>query len=377
MISAAQPIASLEDLRDHLQYAIGIELTTIPAYLYALYSIEPGSNSAATSTIQSVVLEEMLHMTLAANVLNAIGGIPSTAPGATGESPVPKYPASVPFIADLGIIHLQPFSPATVEMFMAIEMPSEATPSAGAEQYSSIGAFYQAVEVGLRQWATPEVFAAAATSRQGCQVDSALYYGGAGELNDVKSLEDALEALRRITHEGEGIRAAVLKETAASHEISGASTPGRLPLGFHVEDLDVMGYGWKMYSHYARFKEIRAGRTFSTDQLVEEVPRGDVLPVDWRRVRPMMVDPKAADFVETDAFDALKSMNLRYTDLVNHLYAGFNGDRTSIPAATTAMWVLRYQIQSLANTPSPLNSALRLGPPFEYVRPDQESPLSL
>ena len=99
-LSPAEPIRNLEELRNHLQYAVGIELATIPAYLYALYSIEEGTNTAVAEVIQSVALEEMLHMTLAANVLNAIGGEPSPDPvtGPEVRNPIPVYPAMVPFI---------------------------------------------------------------------------------------------------------------------------------------------------------------------------------------------------------------------------------------------------------------------------------------
>ena len=45
------------------------------ASLSALFSIRNGSDYAAT-IIHSVVVEEMLHMTTAANVLNAVGGAP-------------------------------------------------------------------------------------------------------------------------------------------------------------------------------------------------------------------------------------------------------------------------------------------------------------
>lgn len=40
-------IASLESLREHLQWAIELEHSTIPPYLGALYSIEPGRNFEA------------------------------------------------------------------------------------------------------------------------------------------------------------------------------------------------------------------------------------------------------------------------------------------------------------------------------------------
>src|SRR2546421_835393 len=56
--------------------AVELEHATIPTYLYALYSLQPGGNLKIQSLVRSVVWEEMLHMSLACNVLNAIGGSP-------------------------------------------------------------------------------------------------------------------------------------------------------------------------------------------------------------------------------------------------------------------------------------------------------------
>ena len=67
---------SLAAVQAALQQAVELEHATIPLYLYALYSLVPGKNDAIAAIIQSVVVEEMLHMTLACNVLNAIGGAP-------------------------------------------------------------------------------------------------------------------------------------------------------------------------------------------------------------------------------------------------------------------------------------------------------------
>ena len=63
------PIATLDDLREHLQWALELEHATLPPYLCALYSIKPGTNTEASHAIASVCYEEMLHMTLAANLL--------------------------------------------------------------------------------------------------------------------------------------------------------------------------------------------------------------------------------------------------------------------------------------------------------------------
>ena len=92
----AQPIENLDSLKLHLQFAIGLELTTIPLYLAAEYSIPKGANTAATRVIQSVVIEEMLHMCLAANVLNSIGGAPSTDPVPDVGDPIPHFRAEIP-----------------------------------------------------------------------------------------------------------------------------------------------------------------------------------------------------------------------------------------------------------------------------------------
>lgn len=369
MISAARPIADLDELREHLQYAIGVELTTIPAYLCALYTIDEGTNTAAYEVIQSVVLEEMLHMALAANVLNGIGGVPSTRPVGDGPSPVPVYPTKVPFIERIPEIHLQRFSPAALDEFLAIEYPNDTSArSANEEQYNSIGAFYEAIEAGLKEHCPPAVFEAARTARAGCQLGPDQYYGGAGSLIEVIDLESALRAIDEIVREGEGVPSEVLGQTAAEHLVSGSQTPGRLTGSYSVDDLDVLPDGWKMYSHYARFAEIREGRYYRPDQVIGEPPAGDVLPTDWRSVRPMAPDPNAEAYRGTAAYAPMMACNHTYTALVDTIYLSFNGEPKALREAVHLMYELKYRSIALLNTPSPLHPGATLGPAFEYVR---------
>jgi hypothetical protein len=376
MITAQHPIATLESLRDHLQYAIGLELTTVPAYLCALYSIKPGANSAARETIQSVVLEEMLHMALAANLLNAIGGVPGTGPVAGGPSPVPVYPAGVPYIEGMPEIHLQAFSPAALDEFIAIERPAGQPGSGDGAQYGSIGAFYDAIKDGLQRLCSPEVFATARSRRGHCQVSSHHYYGGAGTLIEVTDLASALNALNEIVREGEGLPRKALTETAHEHLLSGTHTPGRLAglSPYPVVDADELPYGWKMYSHYARFKEIRAGRHYLPDQLVSEEPAGDMLPTDWRAARLMTTDPKAQEYCDTAAYEPMIACNRTYTALVDTTYRGFNGEHDRLGDAVRLMYELKYQAGALFNTPSPMEAGRTLGPAFEYLT-GQNDPL--
>src|SRR3954468_5147539 len=88
----------LEELKQQLQTALELEHSTIPPYLCALYSIKAGTNLMAVEIIKSVVLEEMLHMIMVANLLNAIGGAPKIGEDETSQKGkfIPEYPTSLP-----------------------------------------------------------------------------------------------------------------------------------------------------------------------------------------------------------------------------------------------------------------------------------------
>src|SRR4029079_19346345 len=116
---APMPITTIEGLRTRLQWAIEIEHSISQPSLCALYSIKPGTNREAVEAITSVFIEEMLHMTLAANVLNAVGGAPVLdQPGF-----IPTYPQHLPHSSGTFLIPLAPFSRQTIETFMRIENP--------------------------------------------------------------------------------------------------------------------------------------------------------------------------------------------------------------------------------------------------------------
>jgi Ferritin-like len=107
---------SVDRLKQLLDAAVKLELSTIPPYLCALYSMQTDGNDEAKLVIRSVAVEEMLHMVLAANVFNAIGGEPRVA----GEQHAPRYPHELP---DGVVLDLLPFSPQAVDGFLAVENP--------------------------------------------------------------------------------------------------------------------------------------------------------------------------------------------------------------------------------------------------------------
>ncbi len=89
----------------------------------ALYSIKDCSNPEAAEIIKSVVVEEMLHLILAANVLNAIGGSPQL----NNSQFIPKYPTLLPHSDDAFRANLEKLSKHSIETFLSIERPAKAT----------------------------------------------------------------------------------------------------------------------------------------------------------------------------------------------------------------------------------------------------------
>ncbi len=107
-------------LKSSLQAAVELEFATIPPYLCALWSIKDQSGEVY-GRIQKIVLQEMLHMGSACNMLTTIGGTPSI----NIPSAVPKYPGPLPGgVRPQLTVALEGLSKRVVaDVFMEIEYP--------------------------------------------------------------------------------------------------------------------------------------------------------------------------------------------------------------------------------------------------------------
>ena len=112
------PINTPDDLREHIELAIRVELSTIPPYLYAMYSIEDQTSESAL-LIRSIVVEEMLHAVLATNLLLAVGGVPDYA----GSAYMPRYPMALPHHRPPLTLNLAPCSLDVVRDLLQHPMP--------------------------------------------------------------------------------------------------------------------------------------------------------------------------------------------------------------------------------------------------------------
>jgi Ferritin-like len=333
-----KPITTLDDLHRHLQWALELEHSTIPPYLCALYSLAPGSNAEASDAIRAVVMEEMLHLVLVANVFNAVGGKPNL----DHEHFVPQYPGPLPHSDGSVIVGLQRFSPAQLGCFMRIERPEVPHAEPQPDHYHSIGQFYDAILAGLEclnAQPTPLFTGNAAE-----QIDpTRWYYGGGGAPIVVSDLASAKAAIGEIKLQGEG-------------------SPDS------IWDLDTQRAQVHELAHYYRFEEIRVGRHFTPLDTPRTGPTGALIPVQWERVLPMRANPKMADYADQPEVLALmRAFNRSYTDLLKTLHLGFNGRPGQLFQAVPLMYRMKEQALALMNLPCGDGSGETVGPSFEFL----------
>ena len=120
-IGDPQNYYSVEHLREDLQIALQLEHSTIPTYLTALASIKSSYNLEIQTVMKTIIIQEMMHMALVANILNAVGGKPSL----YSKDFIPRYPSRLPggVQPDL-VVPIEKMSLGLIRnIFMKIEQP--------------------------------------------------------------------------------------------------------------------------------------------------------------------------------------------------------------------------------------------------------------
>jgi hypothetical protein len=344
----APTIANRDDLISYLHTAMALEHATIPPYLTAYYSIRPTTNSDAAHIIRVTAVEEMLHLTLAANVLNAIGGKPDlTRPGF-----VPDYPAYLPDGEDDFTVDLRPFSPEAIETFCKIERPGTApgararlvpapedrgsllvsSPTVEGMRFYSIGEFYEEIIEGLEKVAAvdPELFCGDPAR----QVGPEYFYSGGGTVIPVSDLDSALQALRFIADQGEG-----------------------LDSGIHDADGEL--------AHYYRFRQLQFGRYYEVGD-DPDAPTGPPLSITWDDVYPVKVSARLTDYpLGSELTAAARKFNAEYATFLALLTRTFNGRPNLMQDAVGSMFRLRDEFTRLVRNPLPGSDGLNAAPTFE------------
>ena len=345
-------VRDIDNLRKHLQWAIELEHATFPPYLTALYSIKEGHSKEAAEILCSVLMEEMLHMTLASNILNAIGGSPQY------DKPdfIATYPSNLPHSDGAIQVPLAKFSRDSIETLMKIEKPEEEGAPPEDNNYETIAQFYRAIEEGLmtvsRELGQEGLFCGD-PARQ-IRADS-FSYGGSGGVIGVTDLGSALEALEEIVDQGEGM----------NHESIWDGDQNM----FHPERDEV--------GHYFRLKQIILGRYFQSGDTPQSGPTGEAFNVDWDAVYDMQPNPRSNDYPPgSDADVAMSRFNVAYSEMLGTMQRAFNGEPEMLLASIGEMMELKNLVIDLMSLPSEDGQSCA-GPSFEYVAPKHRaSPVS-
>lgn len=343
-------VTDLGELHRHLGAALQLEHATIPPYLVALYSIRPGTNSDAHHVLRAVVVEEMLHLTLAANILNAIGGDPDL----TAEGFVPTYPAYLPDGETDFEVSLQAFSKEAVDTFLKIERPAAAagqgvktvhrrrtngsvraarTRDDSEEHFYSIGEFYQAIEQGLVELHAQQGDAMF-SGDPARQITPEYYYSGGSDVIPVTDLTSAQAAIRVISEQGEG-------------------------MGGHIFDVE------DEIAHYYRFEQLVLGRYYLAGDQTGD-PTGGLLDVDWEAVYPVKTNARLSDYPEGSELRAgAVAFNAGYADFLGLLTRAFRGEPGLLTGAVGAMFQIKELACQLMRQPIDRSTGLHAVPTFE------------
>ena len=344
-----------KDLLPVIQKFIELEHATIPPYLCGYFTLQQGSNELATRIIGSVVIEEMLHMTIACNLLNALGGAPAI------DDPhfVPSYPGELPFgIGDHFKVHLRKCSVEQVrDVFMKIEEPEDpidvpviqalaATPGAMPEIDLTIGMLYQALSLKIRHL-EQEAQAQGKTIFTGDparQVVPMKWFTDPDDMFPIHNVDDAVRGINVIVDQGEGTSTDPFDESGDP-------------------------------SHYYRFEQIVEGKLLEhrPGQTPPYAFSGEAVTLDTARIFDMDDNPKITNYKPGSYSHRMATQfSYNYTKLLRSLHDTFNGNPEGIDRSMGVMYELRFSalqtLQTRAEWADPGKTDVKqTGLSFEYV----------
>ncbi len=340
-------LETIDDLRKALQTAIELEHATIPPYLTSNFTLFETGNDEISNLIGSVLGEEMLHLSIACNILNAVGGKPVlNKPGF-----IPTYPGPLPGSVDAGlVVTLEKFTKEHVQrVFMGIEEPENTVEIHGlkaAPGQITIGMFYDNIKKLIHRLEA-EAKKSGKTIFTGNIKEQMTYdkFYPASLLFNITDEATAIRGINIIIDQGEG-----------------TSTD---PFVTPIDDAGVTEL-----AHYYRFQEIVVGRTIIPDPNVEgRYEFSDVeIPFNPDKIPNMRPNPKMDDYPkDSQAYINSRLFNYNYTSLLNCLHLTFNGHPEQINTAMGIMFSLRLYALKLLAIPDPNHPGFMAGPSFEFV----------
>jgi hypothetical protein len=334
MMEVAPDDRGLQWLKDSLQAAIELELSTLPPYLCAMWSIRDTSAGSPGATayklIDSVVKQEMAHLGLVCNMLTAIGGIPAIAGGYDknihypGHLPGGVRPELTVFLSGLTKSYVH-------DVLMQIEFPENEIVfemALAGPTFPTIGAFYDALKAAFLQVAP--------------QVDKDKQLTSSIGVTKFLVLKDVTDAIDLIKSQGEG-------SSKSPDDSSGE------------------------LAHYYRFAELYVGST-----LVATAGGGfsfSGAPIPFPDTVTMAPIPRGGYTGVSSAVAALlNAFNGLFSGMLDDLDTAWkNIDQTSLTAAIQKMLQLKKAAQEIMAKALPKAANGFYGPNFLYLPVSQRT----
>ncbi|RAJ04247.1 ferritin-like protein [Chitinophaga skermanii] len=336
LVSNILSAQSLEELHPMVQGAIELEHSTIPPYLTALFSFKRGKGKEVRPIIESIVIEEMLHMTIASNILNALNGRPQIDKPAF----VPNYKCPLPMGINVGFeVGLEKCSIDVVQnVFMEIEEPETILninyAVKATDTYKTIGEFYGALAKKIDELA-PDIMPGDPAK----QVVANNYFPP-DELFAIRTKQDAIAAIDIIVEQGEGTS---------------------------TEPVDMYGE----VAHYYRFKEIVMGKKLIKDPHADHGYSYSGAPVPFSNDDVWNIFPTTKVWMlppGSEQWHRAQEFNYFYTMLLEGLHRTFNGEPTFLSNTMGLMYDVKLTGEKLCEMKFPGKDGFYVGPTFEYQK---------
>lgn len=328
-------------LQQAAQLAMQVEFTTIPTYLIALYSISD-TNSEAYQLLRSVVMEEMLHLNLAANLLVAIGGRPRF----TGTA-VPQYPGYLPQANPKTTPYVGLYRASIdvfANVFAAIERPAPSHAPAQGNNYDTIAQLYDSLVDGMMAYqGKPPLFTPNPKARQRTNIYLGKFGGTPIEITD---METAKWAVNEIVEQGEG------------------SVPIAEPL--------VPAERWGSYNHYGKRTDGTYGPIIGTPFEMSHFTKFRNISLDTANfppTYPIISNARYQDLTNPDAIKKAQLFDTAYSVMLDAFDQSFikpsvEGDPDPFFAVVLPIMhhVLPNLARTLMQTPAQTNGDNSVGP---------------
>ena len=280
----------------------------------------------------------MLHLTLAANLLNAIGGRPrfDSPDAARLPTNAPTRPALVRDVTG----PVRTGSNRTDADASSVAAAPGAPPEG--DCYETIGQFYDAIRRGVHN-----LCASSARRRRSAATRPPA---------DLRVLVRRQWTRDRDPRPGHGSRAHEIIEQgegAAHHDVCDGDRDM-----FHPDRGEV--------GHYDRIEQLKLGRRYRPGDTPISGPTGERIPIRWDGVLPMRRNPRTADHPEGSRIRvAQDAFNDTYSELLGVLDAAFDGSPRLLGKAVNVMFGLKGQALRLMKMPVE-DGVETAGPTFEH-----------